>query len=378
MIHDLIILMLSFVVIIVGAELFTNGVEWLGVRFRLSEGAVGSVLAAVGTALPETLIPCVALVFFRSPGPGVPGQQVPDPGMEIGLGAILGAPFMLSTLAFFVTALAAFIYRGRRPTGWRLRINRKVLTRDLGFFLPLYGAAIAVSFSHGGHWGRYGLAGVLILVYAYYVRLNLRETAEGEKEEPLTFNLVWASLPLLPPGPPDRDAVRARRELVSTSPPRLPAVYGQVALAMGLILGGAYIFVDATRELAALIGFSPMVIALIVAPIATELPEKFNSVIWVREGKGTLALGNITGAMVFQSTFPVTLGMLLTPWHFGGSAAGGAALLSAAIALTSAATLLVWVRASRNDTIAPWPLLVGVLWWLAFAGYVVLRVIPAS
>jgi hypothetical protein len=35
-----------------GSTLFTNGVEWLGREFRLSESVVGCVLAAVGTALP--------------------------------------------------------------------------------------------------------------------------------------------------------------------------------------------------------------------------------------------------------------------------------------------------------------------------------------
>ena len=80
MVADLFLLGVSFLVIILGAELFTNGVEWLGVRLRLPEGAVGSVLAAVGTALPETVIPFVALLFFREAN-----------SHEIGLGAILGA-----------------------------------------------------------------------------------------------------------------------------------------------------------------------------------------------------------------------------------------------------------------------------------------------
>ncbi len=365
--HDIFIVLLSFVIIIVGAELFTNGVEWLGIRLRLSEGAVGSVLAAVGTALPETLIPFVALVFFR-------GSDV----HEIGVGAILGAPFMLATLAFFVTALAAFVYRRRRPTGWRLRINRAVLSRDLSFFIPLYGTAIAVSFAPETHWGRYAVAAGLIAVYAYYVYLNLRETAEGAKDQPLTFNLMWAALPLLRPGGRHRGEFQARKALIKEQPPRLRAVWGQVLIALGLIVGGAYIFVDGVREIASMIGFSPMIISLVIAPIATELPEKFNSVIWVREGKGTLAMGNITGAMVFQSTFPVTLGMLLTRWHFGDSAAGGAALLSAAMALGSALLLLSWVRLGRREVIAPWPLAAGLLWWLAFAAYLALKVVPAG
>ncbi len=130
MIADLFLLGVSFLIIIMGAELFTNGVEWLGVRLQLSEGAVGSVLAAVGTALPETLIPCVALVFFRG-----------SDSHDIGLGAILGAPFMLATLAFFITATAVWVYRRRREAGARLRVNRAVAARDLGFFVPMYGMA---------------------------------------------------------------------------------------------------------------------------------------------------------------------------------------------------------------------------------------------
>ena len=47
----------SLIVILAGAELFTNGIEWIGEGFGLSEGAVGSVLAAVGTALPRPSCP---------------------------------------------------------------------------------------------------------------------------------------------------------------------------------------------------------------------------------------------------------------------------------------------------------------------------------
>jgi len=44
------------------------------------------------------------------------------------------------------------------------------------------------------------------------------------------------------------------------------------------------------------------------------LPEKVNSIIWVRRGRDTLAFGNITGAMVFQGSLLPALGILLTPW----------------------------------------------------------------
>ena len=91
---DLIVLAVSFVLILAGAELFTNGIEWFGRKLGLAEGAVGSVLAAVGTALPETMIPIIAIVFAS--GASTSG---------IGVGAILGAPFMLATLASLAIAL---------------------------------------------------------------------------------------------------------------------------------------------------------------------------------------------------------------------------------------------------------------------------------
>ena len=103
---DVLVLLVSLVVILFAAELFTNGIEWMGRKLGLGEGAVGSVLAAVGTALPETLIPIIAIVFATAEG-----------AHEVGVGAILGAPFMLSTLAMFVTGVGVFAFRARRATG---------------------------------------------------------------------------------------------------------------------------------------------------------------------------------------------------------------------------------------------------------------------
>ena len=59
-------LVVALAVILIAAELFTNGIEWFGHKLNLAEGAVGSVLAAVGTALPETMIPLVAILFAGS------------------------------------------------------------------------------------------------------------------------------------------------------------------------------------------------------------------------------------------------------------------------------------------------------------------------
>src|SRR5215207_11437123 len=131
---ELVILLASFVIILAGAELFTNGIEWFGRKLGLAEGAVGSVLAAVGTALPETMIPIIAILFAT-------GEHSED----IGVGAILGAPFMLATLAMFVTGVAVMIQARKREAGDIMPVDTRVLGADIRTFAITYGIAISAA-----------------------------------------------------------------------------------------------------------------------------------------------------------------------------------------------------------------------------------------
>src|SRR5437764_11766314 len=95
-------LVLGLVVILAGCDIFTNSIEWLGKKLDLNEGMLGSIFAAVGTALPETLIPIVAVIFGTT--------TTSSHANDVGLGAIIGAPFMLATVAMLVTGTAIFIF----------------------------------------------------------------------------------------------------------------------------------------------------------------------------------------------------------------------------------------------------------------------------
>src|SRR5205085_7375763 len=111
---------------------------------------------------------------------------------------------------------------------------------------------------------------------------------------------------------------------------------GQTLLRLAVILIGARVFVSGATQLASDLHVSHLAFALLVAPVATELPEAFNSsVIWARRGKDTLALGNLTGAMVFQSVFPVSVGLLFRAWRLQCDA-----LVAAVIALVAGTVLL--------------------------------------
>ena len=321
---ELVILLGSFIIILAGAELFTNGIEWFGRKLGLAEGAVGSVLAAVGTALPETMIPIVAILFASD-----------EHSDEIGVGAILGAPFMLATLAMFVTGLAVLWQARRRPNGDVMTVDTRVLGADMRTFVIAYGIAIAAALllPSDPTWPKIVVAILLFVVYAWYVKGHFEADASVDVEDlaPLRFHRF--------------DRGRTHPEDDS---PRLRIVNIQVLAALGLIIVGAVAFVDAVGQVASSLGVSQVLLSLVVAPIATELPEKFNSIIWIRQGKDTLAMGNITGAMVFQSAIPVSVALIFAPETWVAGPGSYIAFASAGIAfLSSAAIFIPMARTGR-------------------------------
>jgi cation:H+ antiporter len=328
----------SLSIILLGAELFTNAIEWFGHRLGLNDGAVGSVLAAVGTAMPETMIPLIAIIFVGS-----------RDASEIGVGAILGAPFLLSTAAFAVTGIAVLTFQRRRSGGSQMQLDIEIIKRDIGYFLVVYLFAIAASFLPW-HGGKLAVAVVLLGLYGFYIYRTLTDETEAVHEEDLlsplrVHQLIGGHL---------------------TAPPT-PLIVFQLGVALVLIIGAAQLFVTNTEDLAHNLGVPALALALVVAPLATELPEKFNSVIWVRQGKDTLAMGNISGAMVFQSCVPVTVGIAFTHWELGETA-----LVSAAIALLS--TALVYTSIRSRGYLSAHVLARAGLFWLAFVVYVSLKV----
>jgi cation:H+ antiporter len=342
---DVLILLIAFVVILLGAELFTNGIEWFGRKLELAEGAVGSVLAAVGTALPETMIPIIAILFATG-----------ESSNEVGVGAILGAPFMLSTLAMFVTGIAVLYVGRRRSTGDVMKVDTGVLAHDMRYFGIAYGIAIGAAFLPlEPVWLKWIVAVVLIGLYAWYVKAHFEADPDVDAADlaPLRFRrLDWT----------------ARRQ-DDAAAPRLRVVNLQVIAALGLILLGAVFFVDAVEHLATQLNLDPALLALVIAPIATELPEKFNSVIWVRQGKDTLAMGNITGAMVFQATIPTVVALVFASDTWVAAPGSYVAFASAGIAFLSSAA--IFIPMARRGLLTGRRLLVGGAFYLAYLALVI-------
>jgi cation:H+ antiporter len=191
-----------------------------------------------------------------------------------------------------------------------------VIRRDLTFFLPLFTLAIVATFFS---WPlKIAVAVVLITAYLFFVyhTISCGEKCTDEKIEmdPLLINRKAANPPLF-------------------------LVLLQIGMALAGIIIGAKFFVDGIKTLSAFWGVPVLIFSLLIAPLATEMPEKFNSIIWLSQRKDTMALGNITGAMVFQGSVIPALGILLTPWVLSE-----AALLSAILAIVSALFTLTIIK----------------------------------
>ncbi len=285
MIGDYLLLLLAFALILGGALIFTNAVEWAGHRLNMGEGAVGSLLAAVGTAMPETLIPVVAIIG------GAAGSE------GVAIGAIIGAPFLLATIAMTVVGIAALIYKGRREQGTDLRVDASTLERDLRFFLIFFTVGILLGIDFVPAVVQIAGAVLLLGAYVYYVYRTIRDQSDIQDSDEIKPLYVSRVL---------------RRD--DAEQPSTLLIAFQFILGLGVIVGAAELFVEGLITTAEAIGVEPIVLSLVLAPLATELPEKANSFFWVREGKDSLALGNITGAMVFQSTIPISFGLVFTDW----------------------------------------------------------------
>ena len=299
MLITLLLLLGSAAVIYFACESFVNGVEWMGHRLSLSQTATGTVLAAFGTALPESVVTLVATAFGKT-----------DAQRELGVGAALGGPLALATIAYGVVGIAVLANhkRLRRTANPIVQVDGRRLSRDQLWFLAVFVIKIVLGLVLFHYKPLLGF--VFLAVYGAYVWSELREESdshEGERE-PLKIN----------PRHPD---------------PPLGWALVQVGLALIVVFAASRTFVAQLDHVGPWLGMSPQLTALLLSPIATELPETMNALIWVRQGKERLALANISGAMMIQATVPTAFGLFFTPWLLGRELIIGAVVTMAAVAL---------------------------------------------
>jgi cation:H+ antiporter len=142
------------------------------------------------------------------------------------------------------------------------------------------------------------------------------------------------------------------------------AVTAQILVTLTIIFGASQLFVRQLEWAGPALGLPAVVVALLLSPIATELPEIMNAIIWVRQGKTQLALANISGAMMIQATIPSGIGILFTPWAFN------APLMMAGAATMASVSYLLWLLRTHRVTAGRLTAAAG--FYVMFAGGLVL------
>jgi cation:H+ antiporter len=353
MVH-IVLLIACAVAIYLSCEWFVNAVEWLGQRLNIGTMAVGTILAAFGTALPESVVTLVAVTTG-------PTAEI----RNIGVGAAMGGPLVLATVAYGVTGAMLLL---RRRTHTRIfsrelvtagvgaatldtptlerdddggavladRTHTARLVKDQRWFIAVFVVKVALGLVAFAIKPWLGL--LFFAAYGVYFWREIRGGTCGDHDEP-----ALAPLKLQP---------RAAR-------PATTAVLVQTLGALSLIFVASQIFVHQLDAIGPMLGLSGAITALLLSPIATELPEIMNAIIWVRQGKTQLALANISGAMMIQATVPSGLGLLFTDWRLDH-----ALLWSGAVTMAAITYLLATMRANK---LTPRRLAMAALLYLVFA-----------
>jgi cation:H+ antiporter len=346
-----VLLIACAVAIYLSCEWFVNAVEWLGQRLNIGTMAVGTILAAFGTALPESVVTLVAVTTG-------PTAEI----RNIGVGAAMGGPLVLATVAYGVTGATLLLRRRRRSremvlvgVGAASLVQRPIserdnapdatladrahtarLVKDQRWFMAVFVVKVALGLVAFAIKPWLGL--LFFAAYGVYFWREIRGGTSGDHDE---HDL--APLKLQP---------RAVR-------PATTVVLVQTLGALAVIFVSSQIFVHQLDAIGPMLGLSSAVTALLLSPIATELPETMNAIIWVRQGKTQLALANISGAMMIQATVPSGLGLLFTDWRLDH-----ALLWSGAITVAAITYLLVTMRANK---LTPTRLAMAALLYLIFA-----------
>jgi len=294
-------------VIYVSCEYFVNGVEWTGRKLAVGQKATGTILAAFGTALPESVVTLVAVAF------GATRAQ-----KDVGVGAAMGGPLVLGTIAYAVVGIALLACRRTLPGGDERKELFAGLSRDQAWFIVISIVKLALGMVV---FALKPWLGVLFLLsYAAYAWKEMTGDEDiGDVElEPLKLT--------------------PRAEIPSTW-----ATLAQTIAALGVIFVASRVFVGRLDALGPYLGLKPQLLSLLVSPVATELPETLNAIIWIRQGKVRLALANISGAMMIQATVPTAFGLFWTPWTLDRSLVGAGAITVLSVIILFSAFHWGWV-----------------------------------
>ena len=252
---NLILTIFYLALIVFCCVLFTNAIEHLGNKLKLSSNATGSILAVIGTTLPETLVPLVAILgaklFLKNL----------TTGQDIALGGIIGSPFMLLCLALFLVGLEVLIlYLFKKRKNLNLEINCKYVLRDLKYFLLAYIPALSCLFI-SNKTIKAMVVLFLIILYLIYVLRTIIKSKQNFCEESLE-ELIFARF------------IKLEKEIIT--------VIFQIVVSLFILVLAIHYFVCEINYFSALFNINGAVVFQAIIPMSIGIiltPFKYSPII---------------------------------------------------------------------------------------------------
>jgi len=247
---DFVIFIMAMGALIFGADFIVNQSERIALRFNISEFIIGSTLIALGTSLPEMAASMAASFDHKS---------------EIAIANAVGSNIMNITLVLGVIFLIA------KP----FNPPRDFFARDsIWALMPIL---IFLLMSIDGEIGKFDATLLFVLMFAYLLFLfqDAKSEEVEEVDQELRKNFSWLS------------------------------AIGLLLVGFTMVVVGASFAIDSASNIAKSFGVSQWLIGVVVIAFGTSLPELIVSITAVYKGKVGMAIGNIIGSNLANTTMVI-------------------------------------------------------------------------
>ncbi|MBR1617764.1 hypothetical protein IJ670_06385 [bacterium] len=233
-------ILIYLLAIIFSCNLFTNAIEHLGANLKLNQNATGSILAVIGTTLPETVVPIVAILSAIFLNCNIKSHE------QIAQGAILGSPFMLSCLGLFLLGIVLTVKKRKN-----LDLNFNMVLRDYKYFLICYCFAIFAFFAPTREIKSFIalFLGILYVIFVYRTLIKCKNCTQQENLDPLIFSKMFAKF-----------------NINNTF-----LIYLQIIISITCLIVFAHLFLHEIVWFSDVFKISPFILSLIVTPFCNRI-----------------------------------------------------------------------------------------------------------
>lgn len=295
MFFNILLLIIGFIALIKGADIFVDGASSTAQNFKVSKMLIGLTIVAFGTSAPELAVSMNALASGNS---------------DMVLGNVIGSNILNILLILGVAAMIKPIAVKDNTVKKELPLVLLVSTLLVVLFLDtVFGGGDINQITRSD-----GIVIILFFsVFLYYlITLAKQKRTSKEDEEPPKFKLGKSLLFVL--------------------------------LGLAAIIIGSDLVVDSASNIATALGISERVISLTVIAFGTSLPELVTTIVSAKKGEQDLLVGNIIGSNIFNICLVLGVPVVI----FGGIAESSFQILDLVMLILSALLLYIFSKTSKQ------------------------------